>query len=148
MPVNPTKPYYISSHSACLIHRLSPCVLPTPPTMCLGLPTTRLAPLSRILPPYHVSRHPPTCLSPPPPVLAPHHASQPPTFTHSPPPTCLFPCMGMMVDSLFRSASEDFLNYETVLLAGAGIGMTPFMDGSTHCFMQWTSRTCWSVSTF
>ena len=31
-----------------------------------------------------------------------------------------------MVDGPFGSASEDFLNYETVLLVGAGIGVTPF----------------------
>ncbi|KIL66155.1 hypothetical protein M378DRAFT_75950 [Amanita muscaria Koide BX008] len=32
----------------------------------------------------------------------------------------------MMVDGPFGSASEDFLNYETVLLVGSGIGVTPF----------------------
>ena len=32
----------------------------------------------------------------------------------------------VMVDGPFGSASEDFLNYETVLLVGAGIGVTPF----------------------
>jgi len=32
----------------------------------------------------------------------------------------------IMVDGPFGSASEDFLNYETVLLVGAGIGVTPF----------------------
>ena len=32
----------------------------------------------------------------------------------------------VMVDGPFGSASEDFLNYETVLLIGAGIGVTPF----------------------
>ncbi|KAH7883001.1 NADPH oxidase B [Phlebopus sp. FC_14] len=32
----------------------------------------------------------------------------------------------LMVDGPFGSASEDFLNYETVLLVGAGIGVTPF----------------------
>ena len=31
-----------------------------------------------------------------------------------------------MVDGPFGSASEDFLNYEAVLLVGAGIGVTPF----------------------
>lgn len=31
-----------------------------------------------------------------------------------------------MVDGPFGSASEDFLNFETVLLVGAGIGVTPF----------------------
>jgi len=31
-----------------------------------------------------------------------------------------------MVDGPFGGASEDFLNYETVLLVGAGIGVTPF----------------------
>jgi NADPH oxidase 2 len=32
----------------------------------------------------------------------------------------------VMIDGPFGSASEDFLNYETVLLVGAGIGVTPF----------------------
>jgi len=32
----------------------------------------------------------------------------------------------VMVDGPFGGASEDFLNYETVLLVGAGIGVTPF----------------------
>ncbi|KAJ3728688.1 NADPH oxidase [Lentinula raphanica] len=32
----------------------------------------------------------------------------------------------VMVDGPFGSASEDFLNYEVVLLVGAGIGVTPF----------------------
>ena len=32
----------------------------------------------------------------------------------------------VMVDGPFGSASEDYLNYETVLLVGAGIGVTPF----------------------
>lgn len=32
----------------------------------------------------------------------------------------------VMVDGPFGSASEDFLKYETVLLIGAGIGVTPF----------------------
>jgi predicted ferric reductase len=32
----------------------------------------------------------------------------------------------VMVDGPFGSASEDFLKYETVLLVGAGIGVTPF----------------------
>ncbi|OCH90477.1 NADPH oxidase [Obba rivulosa] len=32
----------------------------------------------------------------------------------------------IMVDGPFGSASEDFLNFETVLLVGAGIGVTPF----------------------
>jgi NADPH oxidase len=32
----------------------------------------------------------------------------------------------IMVDGPFGSASEDFLNYETILLVGAGIGVTPF----------------------
>lgn len=32
----------------------------------------------------------------------------------------------VMVDGPFGSASEDFLNYETILLVGAGIGVTPF----------------------
>lgn len=32
----------------------------------------------------------------------------------------------VMVDGPFGSASEDFLNFETVLLVGAGIGVTPF----------------------
>ena len=32
----------------------------------------------------------------------------------------------LMVDGPFGSASEDFLKYETVLLVGAGIGVTPF----------------------
>ncbi|KAG1838459.1 hypothetical protein DFJ58DRAFT_121539 [Suillus subalutaceus] len=31
-----------------------------------------------------------------------------------------------MVDGPFGSASEEFLNYETVYLVGAGIGVTPF----------------------
>jgi len=32
----------------------------------------------------------------------------------------------VMVDGPFGTASEDFLNYETILLVGAGIGVTPF----------------------
>jgi hypothetical protein len=32
----------------------------------------------------------------------------------------------VMVDGPFGSASEDFLNYETILLVGGGIGVTPF----------------------
>ena len=32
----------------------------------------------------------------------------------------------IMVDGPFGSASEDFLKFETVLLVGAGIGVTPF----------------------
>jgi len=32
----------------------------------------------------------------------------------------------VMVDGPFGSASEDFLDYEVVLLVGAGIGVTPF----------------------
>lgn len=32
----------------------------------------------------------------------------------------------VMIDGPFGSASEDFLNYETILLVGAGIGVTPF----------------------
>ena len=32
----------------------------------------------------------------------------------------------VMVDGPFGSASEDYLKYETVLLVGAGIGVTPF----------------------
>lgn len=32
----------------------------------------------------------------------------------------------VMIDGPFGSASEDFLKYETVLLVGAGIGVTPF----------------------
>ena len=32
----------------------------------------------------------------------------------------------VMVDGPFGSASEDFLKYDTVLLVGAGIGVTPF----------------------
>ncbi|KAJ7288772.1 NADPH oxidase [Mycena rebaudengoi] len=32
----------------------------------------------------------------------------------------------IMVDGPFGSSSEDFLNYETILMVGAGIGVTPF----------------------
>jgi NADPH oxidase 2 len=32
----------------------------------------------------------------------------------------------VLIDGPFGSASKDFLNYETVLLVGAGIGVTPF----------------------
>ncbi|KAJ7171086.1 NADPH oxidase B [Mycena filopes] len=32
----------------------------------------------------------------------------------------------IMIDGPFGSSSEDFLNYETVMLVGAGIGVTPF----------------------
>ncbi|KAG6824195.1 hypothetical protein H0H93_002452, partial [Arthromyces matolae] len=32
----------------------------------------------------------------------------------------------VMIDGPFGSASEDFLNYDTILLVGAGIGVTPF----------------------
>lgn len=32
----------------------------------------------------------------------------------------------VMVDGPFGSASEDFLNFEAVLLVGTGIGVTPF----------------------
>lgn len=38
----------------------------------------------------------------------------------------------IMVDGPFGSASEDFLNYETVLLVGAGIGVTPFASCVSH----------------
>jgi predicted ferric reductase len=31
-----------------------------------------------------------------------------------------------MVDGPFGTSSEEFLDYETVLLVGAGIGVTPF----------------------
>jgi NADPH oxidase len=37
----------------------------------------------------------------------------------------------VMIDGPFGSASEDFLKYETVLLVGAGIGVTPFAS-SVH----------------
>lgn len=45
--------------------------------------------------------------------------------------TALAPAMNrsmprVMVDGPFGSASEDFLNYETVMLVGGGIGVTPF----------------------
>ena len=36
-----------------------------------------------------------------------------------------------MIDGSFGSASEDFLNFETVLLTSAGIGVTPF---ARKCF--------------
>ncbi|KAF9257679.1 NADPH oxidase isoform 2 [Marasmius fiardii PR-910] len=42
----------------------------------------------------------------------------------NPPINCTLP--RVMVDGPFGSASEDFLNYEVVLLVGAGIGVTPF----------------------
>ncbi|KAG6839592.1 hypothetical protein C0991_001108, partial [Blastosporella zonata] len=42
----------------------------------------------------------------------------------NPPINCTLP--RVMVDGPFGSASEDFLNYETILLVGAGIGVTPF----------------------
>ena len=45
------------------------------------------------------------------------------TDTNHPRVTSL-PCV--MVDGPFGSASEDFLKFETVLLIGAGIGVTPF----------------------
>jgi NADPH oxidase len=32
----------------------------------------------------------------------------------------------IMIDGPFGTCSEDFLNYETVFLVGAGIGVTPF----------------------
>lgn len=32
----------------------------------------------------------------------------------------------VMVDGPFGSASEDFLKFETVMLVGGGIGVTPF----------------------
>jgi NADPH oxidase len=32
----------------------------------------------------------------------------------------------VMVDGPFGSASEDFLNFEAILLVGTGIGVTPF----------------------
>jgi NADPH oxidase len=38
----------------------------------------------------------------------------------------------VMVDGPFGSASEDFLKYETVLLVGAGIGVTPFASYVFH----------------
>ncbi|KAF9255060.1 hypothetical protein L218DRAFT_1008985 [Marasmius fiardii PR-910] len=42
----------------------------------------------------------------------------------NPPINCTLP--RAMVDGPFGSASEDFLNYEVVLLVGAGMGVTPF----------------------
>ena len=39
----------------------------------------------------------------------------------------------VMVDGPFGSASEDFLKYETVLLVGAGIGVTPFASYVSNC---------------
>jgi NADPH oxidase 2 len=42
----------------------------------------------------------------------------------NPPLTRVLP--RVMVDGPFGSASEDYLKYETVLLVGAGIGVTPF----------------------
>lgn len=38
----------------------------------------------------------------------------------------------VMVDGPFGSASEDFLKFETVLLVGAGIGVTPFASLVHH----------------
>ena len=45
----------------------------------------------------------------------------------------------VMVDGPFGSASEDFLNFETVLLVGAGIGVTPFASCVPH-FLQSADR--------
>ena len=42
----------------------------------------------------------------------------------------------VMVDGPFGSASEDFLNFETVLLVGAGIGVTPFASWVSVCTLQ------------
>ena len=42
----------------------------------------------------------------------------------NPPLTRVLP--RVMVDGPFGSASEDYLKYDTVLLVGAGIGVTPF----------------------
>lgn len=42
----------------------------------------------------------------------------------------------IMVDGPFGSASEDFLKYETVLLVGAGIGVTPFASYVTFGFLR------------
>lgn len=46
-------------------------------------------------------------------------------------PLAIIPSMNralprVMVDGPFGSASEDFLNYETIMLVGGGIGVTPF----------------------
>jgi len=46
----------------------------------------------------------------------------------------------IMVDGPFGSASEDFLKYETILLVGAGIGVTPFASCVLPLF------DCWVIS--
>lgn len=42
----------------------------------------------------------------------------------------------VMVDGPFGSASEDFLNYETIVLIGAGIGVTPFASILKHIWYR------------
>ncbi|KAF5313418.1 hypothetical protein D9611_008566 [Ephemerocybe angulata] len=42
----------------------------------------------------------------------------------------------VMIDGPFGSASEDFLNYETVMLVGAGIGVTPFASILKHIWYR------------
>lgn len=42
----------------------------------------------------------------------------------------------VMIDGPFGSASEDFLNYETILLVGGGIGVTPFASILKHIWYR------------
>lgn len=46
------------------------------------------------------------------------------------------PLPRVMVDGPFGSASEDFLNYEAVLLVGGGIGVTPFASILKHIWYR------------
>lgn len=48
----------------------------------------------------------------------------------------------VMVDGPFGSASEDWLNYETVLLVGAGIGVTPFASYVSFSFLIFGLEVC------
>jgi predicted ferric reductase len=46
------------------------------------------------------------------------------------------PLPRVMVDGPFGSASEDFLKFETVMLVGAGIGVTPFASILKHIWFR------------
>lgn len=51
------------------------------------------------------------------------------------------PLPRVMVDGPFGSASEDFLKYETVMLVGAGIGVTPFASILKHIWYRMNNLT-------
>ncbi|EAU83948.1 NADPH oxidase isoform 2 [Coprinopsis cinerea okayama7 len=57
------------------------------------------------------------------------------------PPPINRPLPRVMVDGPFGSASEDFLKYETVLLVGGGIGVTPFASILKHIWYRMNNLT-------